>query len=291
MNVSLNNSTKKLCVIGDPISHSKSPLIHNTMINAKGLNYLYLCQPVPRGQVAQWLELAKFGGYAGFNATMPHKEELVPLMDELSADAKLYGAVNTVCIKDGKAFGHNTDGAGFLRALEEEGHSAQGARVMILGAGGAAKAVALKLAEAGATSVTICNRTLEKSQALCALDQWGVLQPALFTPQVLTEVASHSDLLINCTSLGMEGVGGQFQDFGFLAALPQEAVVCDLIYNPKRTQLLQQAKALGHPTFNGMGMLIHQAILALELFTDEVLDPEVMAPKVRDALQNPPPEK
>ena len=99
MQVEVKNSTKKLCVIGEPVLHSKSPLIQNTMLAALGLDYVYLCQPVPRGRCREWLECAKFAGYAGFNATMPHKEELVELMDELDGDARLFGAVNTVCIR------------------------------------------------------------------------------------------------------------------------------------------------------------------------------------------------
>ena len=152
LRVEVKNSTKKLCVIGDPVGHSKSPLIQNTMIAALGLDYVYLCQPVPRGSCRQWLDCARFAGYAGFNATMPHKEELVGLMDELDEDARLFGAVNTVCLRDGKAWGYNTDGAGFLRTLDDEGISPAGKRVLVLGAGGAAKAVCLKLAQAGAVS-------------------------------------------------------------------------------------------------------------------------------------------
>ena len=102
MQVELNNTTKKLCVIGDPVLHSKSPLIQNTMIQELWLDYIYLCQPVRAGEAARWLECARFSGYAGFNATMPHKEDLLPLMDELDEDARLYQSVNTICIKDGK---------------------------------------------------------------------------------------------------------------------------------------------------------------------------------------------
>ena len=121
MQVELNNTTKKLCVIGDPVLHSKSPLIQNAMIKELGLDYIYLCQPVKAGEAARWLECARFAGYAGFNATMPHKEDLLPLMDELDEDAKLYGSVNTVCIKEGRVYGYNTDGRGFFQALLDAG--------------------------------------------------------------------------------------------------------------------------------------------------------------------------
>ena len=108
---------KHLCVIGDPVLHSKSPLIQNTMIRTLGLDYDYVCQPVKREELPAWLDRVRAEGWAGFNATMPHKEALVPYMDELDEDAKLYGAVNTVCYRNGKLYGFNTDGGGFARAL------------------------------------------------------------------------------------------------------------------------------------------------------------------------------
>ena len=270
LRVEVKNTTRKLCVIGDPVGHSKSPLIHNTMLSALGLDYVYLCQPVPRGRCREWLDCASFAGYAGFNATMPHKEELVGLMDELDEDARLFGAVNTVCLRDGRACGYNTDGAGFLRALDDEGIRPAGGRVLVLGAGGAAKAVCLKLAQAGA-EVTVCNRTVEKAQAICAHDP-GRLRAAGFDPDTLAREAAGCRLLVNCTSLGMEGTGRQFGDFSFLEALPKDAPVVDLIYAPAETELLRRAREGGHKTVNGFGMLVNQAVLSLEHFTGAEID-------------------
>ena len=270
MTVELDNATKKLCVIGDPVGHSKSPLLQNTMLRELGLDYIYLCQPVPRGKCRQWLDCAKFAGYAGFNATMPHKEELVPLMDELDADAALIGAVNTVCIRDGKAYGYNTDGEGFLRSLADEGINPAGKQVLVLGAGGAAKAVCLKLAQAGA-HVVVCNRTLDKAQAICAHDP-AHLRPAGFDSSTLYKEAQSCDLLVNCTSLGMEGTKGQFESFSFLDGLSSGVPVVDLIYAPAQTELLHQAARRGHKTVNGYGLLVNQAVLALEHFTDTEID-------------------
>ena len=270
MKVEVDNTTKKLCVIGDPVEHSKSPLIQNTMIRELGLDYVYLCQPVPRGKCREWLDCAKFAGYAGFNATMPHKEELVPLMDELDADAALIGAVNTVCIRDGKACGYNTDGEGFLRSLADEGIDPAGKHVLVLGAGGAAKAVCLKLAQAGA-DVTVCNRTIDKAQAICAHDP-AHLYPAGFDTATLYKEAQSCDLLVNCTSLGMAGTKGQFEDFAFLDGLKPGVPVVDLIYAPAETELLRQARQRGHKTVNGFGLLVNQAVLALEHFTGTEID-------------------
>ena len=272
MRVELKNTTQKLCVIGDPVLHSKSPLLQNAMISALGLNYIYLCQPVPRGRVKEWLECAAFAGYAGFNATMPHKEELVPLMDYLDPLAKKCGAVNTVCIKEGKYYGFNTDGGGFLRALSDLGVEGAGKRVLLLGSGGAAKAVAAALGKAGA-KVTIANRTVSKAEEICKTDP-DHLSPAGFEIGELCRLAGESNVLVNCTSLGMAGTDADFEDLRFVDALPSGAAVCDAIYAPAETSLLKRAGELGHPTMNGMGMLLHQAILALEHFTGQTLDVE-----------------
>ncbi len=272
MQVELKNTTKKLCVIGDPVLHSKSPIIQNAMISALGLDYIYLCQPVPRGRVKEWLECAAFSGYAGFNATMPHKEELVGLMDSLDPLAEKSGAVNTVCIKDGKYYGYNTDGPGFLRALADLKVETWGKRVLLLGAGGAAKAVGLALAGSN-NFVTICNRSVTKSEALCSLEP-GKMTPAGFSGEELAALAEKCDILVNCTPLGMEGTEADFADLGFLEALPSQAAVCDLIYAPAETALLKRARELGHPAMNGLGMLLHQAILALEHFTGQSLEVE-----------------
>ena len=284
MQVQLTNQTKKLCVIGDPVEHTKSPLIQNTMLQALGLDYLYMAQYVPRGQAADWLGCAKIAGYAGFNATMPHKVDLLPLMDHLDEDARLYGAVNTVAIREGKAFGYNTDGKGFLQSLLEAGIHPEGRNVVILGAGGAAKSVALKLAQQHARSVCICNRTLSKAEELCSLDPSGTLSAAPMDPHTLHALVPSADLLINCTSLGMTGVNAQFEDLTFLEHLPAHAPVCDLIYSPDETLFLEQARLRGHQTLNGLNMLIWQAIFALEQFTNTKIDGSAMIQVLKPVL-------
>ncbi len=267
MRVELSNTTKKLCVIGDPVLHSKSPVIQNAMIAALGLDYVYLCQPVKRGQAAQWLAAAKAAGYAGFNATMPFKEELLPLLDEVEPFAQRCGAVNTVALRDGRAYGFNTDGPGFLSALEVD---PAGKKVLLLGAGGAAKAVALALCGTGA-KVTVCNRTPQRAEELCKLEPEG-LTPAGLEPEMLARLAAEADVLVNCTSLGMTGTGKDWPDLSFVDALPSAAAVCDAIYFPARTALLQRAAGRGLKTMNGLGMLVGQAVLALEKFAGAPID-------------------
>ncbi len=272
----------KLCIIGDPVEHSKSPILQNAMCEALGLDYVYSRQLVRRGETGQWLARAKAEGWAGFNATMPHKEALVPLMDELDPLARRCGAVNTVCIREGRAYGYNTDGGGFLRALADLGVDAAGKNVLLLGSGGAAKAVAAALVQAGA-KVTVCNRTAARAEELCRMAP-GAMTPAGFSPAELKKRAEGAGLLVNCTSLGMAGTQGQFEDFSFLEALPQGAAVCDAIYAPPETELLRRAKALGHPTMNGMGMLLYQAVLALKWFTGVEFDEEIAREAALSAL-------
>ena len=216
---------------------------------------------------------------------MPHKEALVPRMDELDEDARMYGAVNTVCLREGRCYGYNTDGRGFLAALEQAGVATRGQNVLILGAGGAAKAVAPKLCQAGdARQVVVANRTVEKAAALCAGAEKGRMIPAGFAPEELRRAAEQCDLLVNCTNLGMEGTGGQFSDFSFLEALPSHAAVCDVIYAPAETELLRRARERGLRTLNGLGMLIWQAVFALEHFTQTRIDGKAMVPLVEEAL-------
>lgn len=276
---------KKLCVIGDPVLHSKSPLLHNAMLREMALDgdYTYDCQLVPARDLKDWLAQAPHLGYVGFNATMPHKEALVPLMDGLDEDAKLYGAVNTVCMKDGKLYGYNTDGRGFLASLEEGGFRASGKRAVLLGAGGAAKAIALKLVQAGVSALTVCNRTAAKAAALCAHAP-GVMTPAGFDPDTLTRAAAEADLLVNATNLGMADTHAQFESLSFLEALPAAAPVYDVIYHPPETELLRRARALGHPAMNGLGMLLYQAIFALEHFIGVEIPAAPMAEKLKKLL-------
>ena len=181
--------------------------------------------------------------------------------------------------------GFNTDGAGALSALGEVlGFDPAGSTVTLLGAGGAAKAVALALAEAGAERVQVCNRTLERAGELCA--RHPRLTPAPFDPDTLERLCRGADLLVNCTSLGMEGCPRQFEGFSFLDALPPHGAVFDLIYHPAETELLAQARRRGLRTMNGLPMLVWQAVLALEHFLNRPLDRGAMAAAASAALEH-----
>lgn len=272
-----------LQVIGDPVLHSKSPVIHGAMLATLGLDIPYTAQVVRRGELPQYLTWAKENGVTGFNATMPHKEELIPLLDEIDPAAQAVGAVNTVCLRDGKWIGFNTDGGGAVAALEGAGlWPAQS--VVLLGAGGAAKAVALALSANRAAQVWVCNRTLSRAEELCGHDPLGRLSPAAFDQPTLARLCGEADLLVNCTNLGMAGCPHQFEDFGFLDALPPSAGVFDIIYHPAETELLSQARRRGLNTLNGLPMLVNQAVLALERFLNRPLERADMASVAAAAL-------
>ena len=273
---------KKLAVIGDPIEHSLSPIIQQAMLDELGISCTYERILVQAGSVAAWLPSAPELNLAGFNATMPHKTDLVPLMDTLSDDARMYRSVNTVVIREGRFHGHNTDGEGFLRALHDAGMEHRNRRVVVYGAGGAARSVVLKLTAPGAENVTVCSRTPKKAEELAArsprIRLCGLAETAC------EEALQQAGLFINCTPLGMQGVQAQFDDFSFLDRLPASTPVCDLIYRPLKTRLLEEAEKRGHPAANGLGMLIHQAILALEQFASLSLDADLMKKAVMKRL-------
>ena len=273
---------KKLAVIGDPIEHSLSPIIQQAMLDALGLACVYERIRVPAGTASAWLPGAASMNLAGFNATMPHKTDLVPLMDTLSDDARMYRSVNTVVMRDGRFHGYNTDGAGFLHALHDEGIRPEGRHVVVFGAGGAARSVVLKLTSEGVASITVCCRTPSKAEELVRSSDRVHVAP--LGGQDTLKALHGAELFINCTPLGMQGVPAQFSDFEFLDALPVSSPVCDLIYRPLRTRLLEEAQKRGHQTVNGLGMLIHQAILALEQFASQPLDASRMKAAVEKRL-------
>lgn len=271
---------KQLYVIGDPVAHSKSPLLHNTMCGLLGLDYAYTCRTVQRDTLADFLTAVKEENCAGFNATMPFKELLLPYLDVLDPLASRLGAVNTVCIIDGKLYGYNTDCPGYVAALNRRGFDPKGKRAVLLGAGGAAKAVAVGLCEAGA-EVFVANRTPDKAKALTALSPHQ-MHPMAW-PDASSPELARADLLVNATSLGMAGQG-QFASFDFLSALPEDCLVSDLIYHPAPTELLRRAAARGLATMDGFPLLIHQAILALEHFTGRTIPPDAVLPALERAV-------
>ena len=268
MKVEYHNSTGLLAVIGDPIAHSLSPLLQNTMIAALERDDLYLAFPVKKGGLPAFLAAAETLNIQGFNLTMPHKEDILPYLDDVSPEARRCGSVNTVRRKNGCLEGHSTDGLGFRRSLQDLEWDFPGQRVTVLGAGGAARAIAMTAVDSGAARVTVVNRTLEKARALCTGQKNMQALPLSRVEDALPE----TDLLINTTPVGMEGVSGEAQ-YGFLRSLKPGAPAVDCIYAPPVTPFLAAAKELGHPIKNGLGMLIYQAIYAYAFFRELTFSP------------------
>ena len=235
----------KLCVIGDPVAHSLSPMLHREMLKKAGIAGSYKAVTVKPEELTGFVARAKAGAYDGFNVTMPHKESIIPLLDELAPSARTMGAVNTVVVRQGRAIGYNTDGDGLVRSLPELPKKA-----VVLGNGGAAKAVSRALRQNG-VETAICARHPKQGEL-----PWRESE----------EAVRDCELLINATCLGMTGKE-QFTDFNFLNDLPKKAAVYDLVYEPQETELLRQAKKLCHPVIGGYELLKSQAKLAFSIFT------------------------
>ncbi len=265
----------KLAVIGDPIEHSLSPLVHGGVMDALGLDYAYEKVQVKKGELPEFLSYAKRTGISGFNVTMPHKIDIIPYLDTLDEEASLFGAVNTVKIQNGRFWGYNTDAKGYELALKSKGYSLSGSRVVILGAGGVVRTLALKAASVGASEIRICNRTLETAKEIAESVHQKTGVPVYaeeFLVERISEIGKDCNILMNATPLGMSGVDQDFEDLSFLDTLPSGALVSDLIYRPDRTRFLQKAERLGLSTLNGLGMLIYQGILADEIYLNCVMD-------------------
>ena len=279
MNIDIN--TKIMAVIGDPIAHSLSPLMHNDIIAANGLNAAYFPFHVKPENLAQFVESAKNLGFAGFNATMPHKGALLDIVDNIDDEAASYRSINTVKIRDGVTYGYNTDVRGLFTAFADRGITLKGSKIMILGAGGAAGSIAIGAGTQGVGSITIFNRTLEKAEELCSSLEYACAKE--WDNDEMRRTASESDIIINCTALGMNGIESDFEDLSFLD--DTSALLCDLIYNPWETNFLRCGREHGLETMNGISMLIYQGILAFEIFMDVKLDSKKEAQRLYDICQ------
>jgi shikimate dehydrogenase len=264
-------------VIGDPVEHSLSPLLHNTAFVEMGLDWVSVGFPVAAGQAQTALAGMRTLGIAGLSVTMPHKEAVAALVDRSTPVATRLDAVNCVTLASGELVGSNTDGEGFVAALRHgNGFEPRGKRCLVVGAGGAARAVILALAEAGAAEVIVVNRTESKANVAAALagPVGRVGRP---------EEAGTADLVVNATPAGMgqpqrRGAGADPQAEPFPvdpAYLVAGQVVVDLVYHPAVTPWLLAARGRGAVTHNGLGMLVHQAAVQLRSWTGD--EPPVAA--------------
>lgn len=252
----------KACVIGWPISHSRSPLIHGYWLKHYGLEGSYTRQPVEPSALTAFISGLGNSGYAGCNVTIPHKEAVFNLVKPADETTMRLGAVNTVYLREGQVLGTNTDGEGFINSLSQGAPQLRIAnqRAVVLGAGGASLAVVNAILVQGAAEVAVANRTREKAEQL----------RIRFGPRVvpidwdeLADQIGESSLLVNTTSLGMNGQPELSID---LSRLPRDAVVTDIVYTPLRTRLLLDAENRGNTIVEGLGMLLHQAVRGFSLW-------------------------
>ena len=262
---------KKACVIGWPIKHSRSPLIHNHWLMRHGIEGVYEKVAVEPDELDRFLRAMPDAGWLGCNVTVPHKEKVFELVRSDDPFTQRLGAVNTVYIRGGQLHGTNTDGIGFMRNLQAAAPQWQPASgpVVVLGAGGAARAVVAALIDAGVPEVRIVNRTRDRAAALAELLGNGA-KARDWTMR--GDLLADCTLLVNTTTLGMAGAPPLDLELDRLAP---EAVVYDIVYVPLETDLLARARARGNPTVDGLGMLLHQAAPAFALwfgFEPEVTD-------------------
>lgn len=250
---------KKYCVIGDPVAHSLSPLIHNKLYEIYGLgDCAYTLQRVTPGRLKVFIASMEKENIFGLNVTMPLKHEVVPYMDVL--DPKVNDSVNTVVRQGGKLYGHSTDAAGFRRALADVCGGYAGQTAVFIGCGNAAKELIRDAAQRGAKKITVLNRTIGNAQVFA--DGKTIFADTL---DHINNYMGDCSLLINTTPIGMAHMPG-FADLSFVRLLPQNACVCDLIYHPRKTLLLAEAEKHGHATINGLPMLVWQAFYSFEYF-------------------------
>lgn len=268
--------TKVAGVIGDPVRHSLSPALHNAAFGHLGLDWVYAAFEVPAGRSADAVEAMRVLGIEGLSVTMPHKAEVAAAVDELSRPAALLGAANCVWRDGNRLIGENTDGAGFVNALRAQvGTEFTELAAVVVGAGGAGRAVIAALAEQGA-SVTVVNRSSAAAERAAAIGEAAATGRGLISVGS-PEAVRDADLIVNATPLGMSPAD----------ALPLETlmlrsgqVVVDLIYRPERTPLLEAALAAGADTLNGVGMLLFQAAEQFKLWTQLEAPIEAMASAV-----------
>ncbi|MCY4080059.1 MAG: shikimate dehydrogenase [Caldilineaceae bacterium] len=275
----INAATTLVGLFGWPVTHSISPQMHNAAFVARQMNWRYLAFAVPPERVHEAVAALPALGLRGVNVTVPHKQAVMPHLQHWTPAAEAIGAVNTIVVeKDGQLTGDNTDGAGFIADLQAHNVEPEGKRALVIGAGGSSRAVVYGLAEAGVDSVKILNRTVAKAVDLAATMQSYFpeisIDGAAF-PDDVTGNAQDADLIVNCTSLGMEP---------HVEGLPweenvefrEDQIVYDLVYNPAMTRLLQLASTDGATAIGGLGMLVYQGAIAWEKWTGETAPVAVM---------------
>ncbi|KNF09862.1 shikimate dehydrogenase AroE [Gottschalkia purinilytica] len=268
----IDSNTKLYCLIGHPISKSLSPDIHNYSFEQNNINAKYMAFDVLEENLESSIKGIKALGINGFNVTIPHKVNIIKYLDDIDEEAKLLGAVNTVKNVNGKLIGFNTDGRGFIQVLKDKNIKIKDKNILMIGAGGAARAISIILAKEGINKIKILNRTKEKSIEIIneIKEKFPNVIGTYGTLSENREEISDTDIAINCTSIGM------YPDVNCLPIdpniFPNDTIVCDIVYKPLLTKFLKVSQEIGLDTIGGLDMLIYQGILSEEIWLEKNVD-------------------
>lgn len=279
---------KVLGIIGYPIGHTLSPVLHRHLIRQMELPFTYEAFEVHPDKLAYALDGMRGLSIRGLNVTIPHKQTVLPHLDSIQEEARQLGAVNTISLEDGKLVGYNTDGMGFTDSLQKEkGCIPKDRRILILGAGGATAAIAFQLASHKPKELAIANRTLKKAQVIAEMVQTFRYEKKIrcfsLDDQELMDTVKNMDIIVNTTSYGMKGETGTLID---TENLHSGQLVCDIVYRPLETPLLKEAKRKGAEVLDGLGMLIHQGVRSLRIWTGQPISHEGLRERLIEELTN-----
>lgn len=283
----ITGKTTVVGLFGDPVAHSLSPQMHNRAFGALGLDWVYVPFHVKAADLAQGVDAIRALGLRGVNVTVPHKAGVMAFLDEVDDEARRVGAVNTIVNRDGRLIGYNTDGQGLVRSLQRQGgRDVAGARVVIVGAGGAAQGIAGSVARAGASSIVIGNRTPNKAETIVAGikdDVDGEVAAYASDAEAFFDAVAQADIVIQATSLGMHP-HHEVPPPPWVKALAPTALVCDIVYNPRETAVVQAARERGCTVVTGEGMLAYQGAVAFELWTGRQAPDQLMLETLQQLL-------
>jgi len=285
--------TKRVGIIGYPIRHSASPAFQQAALDFRGIDAKFEAWAVDPGTVAQWVADQDRTDLLGFGVTVPHKQEIMKILDYVDNDAATIGAVNTVVVdKDQRLLGYNTDAYGFLRALQEDGDFIpEGQHVLVLGAGGVSRAVCAMLLREGVASLTLANRTVARAEALLIDLNNGAsgVDAVSIEPNLLETSLSTKEpvaLIVNCTSLGMLHGPDERATPLHGKLIPSNSLVFDLVYNPVETPLMKLAVTAGARTLGGLSMLVYQGTQGFQLWTGMTAPLEIMMETAKKAVMD-----
>ncbi|WP_250673071.1 shikimate dehydrogenase [Paraclostridium ghonii] len=264
----INSKTNLLCLLGSPVEHSFSPNIHNYLINKNNLNMKYVCFDVKSDDLGNAVKGIKALGIKGCNVTIPHKVDIMKYLDEVEKNALLIGAVNTIKNDNGKLIGYNTDGIGFVKSIIDKGHDIYNKKILIIGAGGAARSIAVEMASNGVKEIEIRNRSKKNAKEICDIINGNFNVNSKYSTEIITkEDLENIDIIINTTPIGMDKDKDNCPIDESIYLIKKDILLCDIVYNPQETRFISWGKKNNLDIVYGIDMLINQAIQGFYIWT------------------------